>query len=168
MSIYPFIESYFSDLIFTRLDSRDGFTMYVARLGDMMSHGERYVMLFVPMMEAKQKSGRIKEIPWVNFQTRLLTQFEDGRVLSRQIFKPPRISNQKEILLKIVERTKAHTKYLSPSGETITLLHDPRKKTMYQYHNSIALSSALDTFQFSVNRCNEDICPTDDILELVS
>lgn len=146
------INKYFTGLTFTRIDEKgtpDGthFAVYGAGIAGMFGDGNAlYVLLFVPAHLAVQTKGSISELPWENLQTRRLKY---GYPLRKQSWKPPR--NLPDPIFQVTERTAGYTSYHGPQGFPfeVILLHDPRKKTKYQYYNKITLSSALETFSSS-------------------
>lgn len=144
-----FINEYFKDLVFTRVvDNREGYAIYGAGISSGIG-GEkmRYVLLFVPVLYSSKRQSKIKDLMWKNLQTRNLV---DSYKL-----KPQRWSYDRDVtdfLLTIQERTKKHSIYTNPELPfEILLLHNPKKKTDYQYSNKINLSSAIELFETIIN-----------------
>jgi hypothetical protein len=137
------INSYFKDLIFTRVDEKQGFIVYGAGLASGLAGGIiRYVLLFVPKHYATKNQAHISELKWQNIQTRELPY---SYRLKRQVWVIPRGSD--DILLHIKDRTKTHSEFYAEGLPfEILLLHNPKKKTLLQYHDKITLTAAIETF----------------------
>ncbi len=152
------LNKYFEQLLFTKVDEKQmptgqRFTVFGAGIKGMFGDGNnRYVLLFVPEHLAVQKQARIYELPWENLQTRSLRY---SYRLKKQKWDPPR--NLQDVELRVADRTKTHSVYLGPEWFQfeVLLLHNPRKKTQYQYRNKMRISSALETFSSVFNYTGE-------------
>lgn len=142
------VNSYFKDLIFTKVDEKEGFAIYGAGMASGLVGGvQRYTLLFVPKQYATSQQARIHDLRWQNLQTRELPY---SYRLKQQPWAIPRGS--KDILLHITERTKTHSKYISKDFPfEFLLLHNPKKKSLLQYHDKITLTGAIETFQMVCN-----------------
>lgn len=139
---------YFGNLVFTQVDHKQNYVIYGAGVAAMFGGGsKRYVLLFVPSIYAHKKSARISELHWDNLQTRT---FVGSYRLKNQEWVMPR--HKDDVLLKVVDRTEKYSMYKAPNFPfEILLLHDPKKKTKYQYHNTLNLSAAVETFKAIIN-----------------
>lgn len=144
--------SYFKDLIFTRVDEKQGFVVYGAGIATGLGGGYmHYVLLFVPSHLAFKTQSRINELPWQNLQTRNLTY--SYRLKSQPWVMPRDIP---DVLLEVKSRNKQYSTYISDDIPfEILLLHDSKKKTIYQYNNKINLSAAINTFNGVFNYIGE-------------
>ena len=147
------VNQYFRGLIFTQVDEKkDGnlvYTVYGAGINGSLGDGsERYVLLFVPSHLAIRRQSKIEDLHWVNIQTRTI---KEGYRLKHQSFAPPRDIN--DPTFHAIERTNSFTKYKSNDAKEleILLIHDPKKKSMYQYQLNISLFTALETFKSVTN-----------------
>lgn len=139
------VNSIFKDLQFTRVDSKAGYYVYAAGIssGGLAISGNRYVFVYVPVYIDCPIKGGIYSLPWVCVSTRLLN---DSYPMKKQEFKC-NISVSRDPHCHLVERTKTSTIYIqSENNLEITLLHDPKKKSIYQYHNKVHLSYAIETY----------------------
>lgn len=144
-----YINAYFKDLIFTKVvDNKEGYAIYGAGISSGIGGGKmRYVLLFVPVEESYRKRGKIEELRWKNLQTRALG---DSYKLKPQRWNIPR--DVPDFLLSVQTRSKNYSTYTNPEIPfEILLLHNPRKKTEYQYRNKLMLSAAIDMFETIIN-----------------
>ena len=147
------INKYFNQLVFTRLEEKrtpsgQTFFIYGAGIEGMFEDGKsRYVLLMVPTHLSIKAQARINELPWDNLQTRRLHY---SYRLKKQPWKPSR--DLQDVPLHVTKREQRHSIYKCPQAFPfeVLLLHDPRKKSKYQFHNKIRLSAALETFASSI------------------
>ena len=144
----------FRDIIFTKVDEKNDFGIYGAGIATGLGGGYKsYVLVFVPSEFATQKQSHIHNLQWQNLQTRNLAY--SYRLKSQPWVLPDDVP---DIMLYVSSRTKEHSVYTSPGFPfEILLLHDSKKKTIYQYNNKIMLSSALNTFNSVFNYLGESI-----------
>lgn len=144
----------FRDIIFTKVDEKNGFSIYGAGIATGLGGGyKNYVLVFVPDNFATQKHSRIHDLQWQNLQTRNLVY--SYRLKSQHWVLPDDVP---DIMLYISSRTKEYSVYTSPGFPfEILLLHDSKKKTIYQYNNKIMLSSAINTFNSVFNYLGETV-----------
>jgi len=144
------LNHYFKDLIFTKVDNKEDFVVYAAGVSGAFGGGhQRYVIIFVPNHLAIKSQARIFELAWQNLQTRNLTY---SYRLKKQNFVIP--DNLEDILLEVSKREKMYSTYHSVTDDfpfDVLLLHNPKKKSVYQYNNKIMLSAALETFESVFN-----------------
>lgn len=143
------INDYFKDLVFTKVvENKEGYAIYGAGVSSGLGGDKsRYVLLFVPVMYATKSRSKIENLMWKNLQTRNL---EDSYKLKSQRWFLPK--DNPDFLLTVQKRTKDYSSYESPDLPfEILLLHNPRKKTEFQYRNKLALSSAIDMFETIIN-----------------
>jgi len=139
------INHYFKNLLFTKVvENKEGYAIYGAGIFSGIGGGKmRYVLLFVPVSDAFQRQAKIHELKWKNLQTRTL---EDSYKLKTQRWVLP--TNIPDFLLSVQTRNKKYSIYTNPEIPfEILLLHNPRKKTEYQYRNKMMLSAAIDMFE---------------------
>lgn len=147
------INKYFESLVFTKLEEKrseegQAFFLYGAKVHGRFEDGtSRYVFLLVPSHLSIKSKAKIHELPWENLQTRRLKV--DYKLIT-QSWRPER--GIEDVLLYVQRREKRYSVYAgSPSFPfEILLIHDPKKKTVYQFFNKMALSSVLDTFSSSI------------------
>ena len=143
------VNKYFDTLVFTKLEEKqtpegNSFFLYGAKTQGMYSDGLiNYVLLFVPSHLSIKTKAKITELPWESLQTRRISK--NYKIL-KQSWKPEK--DNEDVLLSVVSREKRYSVYRGSSNFPfeILLLHNPKKKTVYQFNNRIALSSALRTF----------------------
>lgn len=138
------INKYFGKIIFIKSDLRENHSIYVAALSSSFQDGKKqYVLAFVPQHLAIADRGYLRELQWVNLQTRTM---KNGYRLTTQRWDIAKgLDNP---MFTMVERTENKTKYLSDLYPLeMVLLHDPKKTSKYQYHNHINLLAAMATFK---------------------
>jgi len=142
------IEEAFKDLIFTKAEIKEGYTIYGAGVESGLAGGiHRYVLVFVPEHLGQKQKAKIWDLAWENVQTRQLTYSYKLRPQTWNISK-----NYQDTMISVVNRSSTSSVYASESIPfEIILLHDPKKKTKMQYHNKLYLSAALNTFQCVIN-----------------
>ena len=142
----------FKNLVFTRVDEKQGYVIYGASIATGLAGGHKqYVLLFVPSHLTFKTQARIHELPWQNLQTRNLIY---SYRLKEQSWVLPR--NIPNILLEIRSRNKQYSTYSAVGFPfEILLLHKPKKKTIYQYHNKIMLAAVISTFSAVFNYIGE-------------
>jgi len=145
------VNSYFKTLIFTQIEEKEEFFMYGAGIACGLGGGKRrYIFLFVPKQFATERQARIHNLRWRNLQAREILHSYN---LKQQAWFITR--DAKDILLEIQDRNKKSSMY-TVSEQTkrenngfpfeVSLLHDPKKKTIYQYRNKLSLISAIEMF----------------------
>jgi hypothetical protein len=143
------INEYFKDLVFTKVvEDKEGYSIYGAGIHSNMGGDKmRYVLAFVPVIYAKKRQSHLKDLMWKNLQTRTLT---NSYKLKQQSWKIPR--EVPDFLFSIVDRKKEYSRYeCEEIPFEILLLHNPKKKSEYQYRNKLMLSAAIDIFETLIN-----------------
>lgn len=142
----------FNTLVFTKVRVVESYALYMAKLQTFTGNGRRYIITAVPFDKAMYPQAKIEHLPWVSLQTRSLPdeynipeQVMDVRALDH------RYSTDK-IKLNVINRTNTSTDYISQIPIEVSLLHDPKKKSLYQYPDTLELRQALNTFQCVVKR----------------
>lgn len=143
------INEYFKELVFTKVvEDKEGYAIYGAGIHSNIGVDTmRYVLAFVPVVYAKKRQSLLKNLMWKNLQTRTL---KNSYKLKQQNWKMPR--DVPDFLLSVVERKKECSIYrCNELPFEILLLHNPKKKTEYQYRNKLMLSAAIDIFETLIN-----------------
>ena len=144
----------FKDLTFYRIKVDDGYILYAANIYSLTDDGLKYVMLVVPNVPSmSMKTVKIQHVRWISLQTRSLASIQydipsqelDYRALDSRYAK-------EKITLSAISRGASMTNYVCDKtfGDkilTASLLHDPKRKTVNQYPDTIDLRHALKTFQ---------------------
>ena len=145
----------FRDLVFYRIKVSDGYILYAANIHVLTDDGLKYVMLVIPNTPSMStvETVMLQHVRWVSLQTRTLTTVQynipsqeiDYRALDTRYAK-------EKITLSVVSRNASMTNYscdrtFGDKVLTVSLLHDPKRKTIHQYPNIIDLRHALKTFQ---------------------
>ncbi len=142
------INNYFSKLVFTRVEEKQGYVIYGAHAGGSFGGGyRRYILLFVPSHLAFKKKAKIFELAWKNLQTRFL---RDSYNIPKQTWYPP--SSLQNPSLRCTKRHKEYSNYESTNFPfEIILLHNKKNKSIYQYNNNITLAGAFETYNSVFN-----------------
>lgn len=148
-----FLNTMIDGLVFTNLQDdelgRDGiiYSLYVAVMKDMIKE-TRLIILKVPAYLATQEVAHASDLMWTTLQTLTLEDDEDHlrySAMGRQVWKN---TSDHDLEMVVGERTTQESGYSHPELPfTVTIRHNPKKKSMYQYPNKMLVSSALNTFQ---------------------
>lgn len=144
------INAYFDRLLFTKVDQKEGFTIYAAAIASSYGDGKKtYALAFVPVHMAILSKGYLKDFHWQNFQLRSLS---NGWKLAPQRWDTRQMKGLETPMFRIVDRNETRTKYICETAPLeMLLLHDPKKKSNYQYGDRINLVAALITFRCVLN-----------------
>jgi len=134
-------------LKFTRVGSKGGYYIYGAGIsnGNINITGNKYVFVYVKMyMPDVPQSGSIYELPWSSVSTRILKV--ESYPLKKQVFKL--VMPTLDPICELIERHEHDSIYHQQELDIeITMLHDPKKKTKYQYYNKIRLLHVIESFK---------------------
>lgn len=146
-------DNIFKGLIFYKVSrqSPDNYTMYVAQLQSFTANAKRYVILFVLDDYAFHQKAYINQLRWTSLQTRTIP---DDYGLPEQNMDPKSLDSRyhQKIHLSLKDRNQKQTEYYSQLPIEIAILHDPKRKSIYQYPDDISLRQALATFQCVIKR----------------
>ncbi len=150
------INAYFDGIIFTKIEQKEGITIYAAALSSPFGDGRKtYALAIVPVHTALLTQAELKDLHWQNFQTRTLT---NGWNIQNQKWDVKRLPRGLQMLMFEILKTgdarnEARTKYTCETVENLEMLlyHDPKKKSIYQHGNRINLLAALATFKCVLN-----------------
>lgn len=147
------LNAYFGDIMFSLVKDESNLKTFVACIASGLGAGyKRYAIAHVPSSKVHLSKCKLSNLPWKSFQTRTLYQ---SYKLPQQEWK----MNIKigDIILKNISRSSDSSIYVpevcisadnSNNRFEVTLLHDPKKKTVYQFHNRMRLTAAVETFSF--------------------
>lgn len=145
------LNKYFSRLTFEWVDQKQGYAIYAAGIYNLLGGDNcRFVVLFVPEHLGVLRTAKISELPWQNLQTRTCPKTTYKVRVQDWVFP----SNLPNINLVLQQRNKAYSIYSSedPSFEfEVSLIHSPKKKSIYQYPNNIQLHWAIDQWSTVFN-----------------
>lgn len=144
------LNAYFDKLVFVKTEQKENFTIYAAALSSSFGDNKKtYALAFVPVHMAILDKGFLRDLHWQNFQTRTLN---NGWRIPNQRWDMRNLKGLPTPMFNAVERNEARTKYICESEPLeMVLLHDPKKKSVYQYHSRINLLAALATFKCVLN-----------------
>lgn len=145
------LNKYFSKLTFEYLEEKQGYSIYAAAVYNLLGGDKvRIVFLFVPGYIPIVKSAKINELKWQNLQAR--TCPKETYKLRLQDWNFP--TNLRNIDFNVINRNKNYTTY-STSDPTfhfqISMIHNLKKKTIYQYPNQMNLHWAIDQWNTVFN-----------------
>lgn len=147
------VNSYFSTVVFTKVESPDEkHVMYAAvTSGFLMGDMRQVILLYVPTHLAIKTKAYIYELPWVNLQTRHVKNPKWG--LARQQWVLPRDRRHPDINLDLGHREQKWSSFSATDGSPLAVLmmHDPKKKSVYQWPSKLRLSAALASFWCVIN-----------------
>lgn len=148
-NIYYAVNYALGNLLFTKVDIKETDVLYAAKIVSSYADGNcSYIFLFVPKHLAIPDTAHAYELPWHNVQSRLL---KVKYKLRQQRWDAPR--DVPSVRFNLQDRYPRYTSYLPENGETFTLLllHDDRKRTIYQHHNHTTLMAALTSYACVLN-----------------
>lgn len=142
-----FINRYFRGLLFSKVDDRDGFTIYGACIASGLGGGrKRYILLYVRHDVSHYSDGavRIDDVTWTCLQTR---ELQGSYKLKPQSWIMP--ASAEDCMFEITSRTIGESVFKSEQLPSVNLsmVHDPRKRSKYQYHNRMLLKAMLTMFK---------------------
>lgn len=149
------MNKFFRNLSFKRVNDKDGFALYAACISAGLEGGyKRYILLYVPLSQITNDTssyGYVHSLNWKIIQTRTL--YRAPYKIPPQAWKLDKKIG--DMMLKNTERTDKFSSYKLEACTDlrknqqyeIVLLHDEKKKTKFQYHNKMTLTSAIETFQ---------------------
>jgi hypothetical protein len=136
------IDLYFITLQLTRLEEKGGYVIYGAKVQDMDSTTTKYLLAIILKQHDERLSiARTQDLPWVNLQYQPLQN--STYLLAPQPF---RINyNLDDVPLQILGRTEFYTDYTAEPQlpYKIQLKHNPKKKSRYQYQDTMSLHRAF-------------------------
>lgn len=147
------INEYFKNVEFIKVGNKDNYSVYAAKFKNMtMSDKKDYVLLFVPSHLGILSKSTIDKLHWVNIQTRQLNQSTYPMLNNNNGFTWNYSKDIPNPVFNIVERSFKTSVYESPLLPDIKLelIHDPMKKTIYQYYSKMTLLAALSTMNCSI------------------
>lgn len=141
----------FRGLLFKKTEIKERYVLYVAKIHCQLAGGiGRYIILFVPVHLAIKDEDTIGNLAWVNLQTYEMRDAFRGFALRSQKWDYPR--GIPDPVLNILNRDERFSYYLTNNlPYEITMRHNPKKKSIYQYYDKMNLSAALSSFQCGVN-----------------
>lgn len=155
------LNNYFSGLTFEYVEEKQNHAVYVAAVNGLVGGDKmRCVIAFVPNYLGIQSKCRLSDLAWKNLQTRSCPKGTYKVVV--QAWKPPSFqSNIPEIMLTVHKREQNYAiYYLDGKAKQyfpfeVLMINSPKKKTIYQYPNSMNLNWAIDQFNTVFNYMGE-------------
>lgn len=137
------INKYFENLLFFKVEEKDGFAVYMARIADqLISDGSKYVIAFVPLHLAVKVQAHLNELAWQNLQTRTVKQ--SYRIPAQRWSIPQGVPF---LRFNLVSRHDTHTLYKSEQVPfELLMMHNEKKKTKFQYYPTIHLPAGLVSY----------------------
>lgn len=133
---------YYNDIIFTLVKHEGFYSVYAAKIAAMVGSDEKFIFAVIPHHMSIKQTARLSELYWVNFQTRHGTGIYKN--LPKQLI--PK-ENYPLINFSIVKREADKSTYRNPKIPVeLNLFHNPKKRTIYQYNDTINLGFALNTW----------------------
>jgi hypothetical protein len=142
-TVYGAFVDYFGDIQLKRTKQENGYDIYTCktRSGLLYTH---YIYVITQTKPYNKEYMTLNSLDWVCLQTRKTEEYlsvPDNTYLIDE--------HKKQALpdiLTVKDRQKEFSSYLAPLPINIKLLHDPKRKTIYQYPDSIKLYQAIETY----------------------
>lgn len=147
------LNSYFDSLIFQYLEEKRGHAVYGAAIYTQLAGDtQRCVLAFVPAHLGVQREAKLRNLSWVNLQMRICDQSTYS--LKPQAWNFP--YDLPNLPFKAIKRQDGYTSYVFDGDRNyfpieMMLIHDPRKKSQYQYQTKVNLHWAIDQFHTVFN-----------------
>jgi hypothetical protein len=144
------INKCFDGVVLVKVENKEGFSIYAAALNSSFGDGNKqYILAFVPEHLSILEKAHLGELQWENVQTRLLSngyKLPTGKSMPQQKWVIPK--GVENFMFNIKNRDESKSRY-SAEGHPLELIliHDPKKKSQYQYHNKFNLLAALSSFR---------------------
>jgi len=156
------LNKYFDSLVFQNVEEKQNYALYVAAVNSLVGGGKmRYVIALVPTHLGIHSKAKLSNLPWKNLQTRTCPAGTYNVIAQR--WKPPLLnSGIPEIMLNVSKREKNYSTYYidNKSNEyfpfEVLMINSPKKKTIYQYPNSINLHWTIDQFNTVFNYIGDE------------
>lgn len=163
--------NYFDGLIFSYIEEKKGFAVYVAALyGQVASDQVRYILAFVPSHLGIQGTSKLKDLPWKNLQMRICPK--SAYKVRVQSWKAP--AGSTNINFKVVSRGDKFSKYTLATDKyktkyskqdvvdesfpyEILMIHNPKKHTVFQFPNTMNFDFAIDQFRTVFNYVGSNV-----------
>ncbi len=163
--------NYFDGLIFSYIEEKKGFAVYVAALyGQVASDQVRYILAFVPSHLGIQGTSKLKDLPWKNLQMRMCPK--SAYKVRVQSWKAP--AGSTNINFKVVSRGDKFSKYTLVTDKyktkyskqdvvdesfpyEILMIHNPKKHTVFQFPNTMNFDFAIDQFRTVFNYVGSNV-----------
>jgi hypothetical protein len=148
------VNLFFGKIVLVKVEHKENFTIYAASLSSSYGDGRKqYLLAFIPSHLAIRDSAYLSDLDWQNVQTRLLTT---GYSIPSQRWELPR--DVPIPMFNLVNRTDTKTQYTSEDRQLeMVMIHDPKKKSQFQYHSRINLVAALTSFRCVISIDNSPI-----------
>lgn len=148
------LNSYFQDIVFRRIEDKQGYAIYGAAISSMIAgDNQRHVFAFVPMHLGVQSTARLSELPWQNLQMRMCPKMTYRLREQHWVLNP----TLQDHMFGVVARSREYSTYsLQASAQSdfpfeLLMINVPSKKSMYQYPNTLSLHAAIDKFNTIFN-----------------
>ena len=147
------LNSYFSTLIFQYVETKQSHAMYIAIIKSRTDK-QQCVIAFVPEHLAIQTKAHLSDLPWKNLQTRLCSQ--GTYKIQPQSWSPPNLAGLPEVMLNVTERKEGYSVYKATNFPfEVLMINSAKKKSIYQYPNTMNIYYAIDQFQTIFNYIGE-------------
>jgi len=142
----------FANILFYRVSGTSEYTSYMAKITSYENY-MKYIVLVVRNEYAHApQTTYIQNIKWVSVQTRLIDQNYDipEQTVDHKTFDPRYFD--KKVRLSVKDRNEERTSYVSMLPIELILLHNLRKKSVYQYADTMDIRQALATFNCVIKK----------------
>lgn len=151
------LNHYFSSLTFQYVEEKQNYAVYVAAVNGLVGGDKmRCIIAFVPNHLGIQSKSRLVDLPWKNLQMRACPKGTYKVVI--QAWKPPLLDKAiPEVMFNVHKREQHYSTYYvdDKSGVyfpfEVLMVNSPKKKTIYQYPNSMNLHWAIDQYNTVFN-----------------
>jgi hypothetical protein len=153
------LNNYFEGLTFKYIEEKQSYAIYAASIYGLLSATQqRYVFAFVPkhsLPTSTHSLVKLSALPWKNLQTRICEQ--EKYKIQPQTWKAPTTTNNINFSVKLRGQDystfnfDASNSNISSFPYEVTMIHNHKKKSVYQYPNNMNLDWAIDQFQTIFN-----------------
>jgi hypothetical protein len=149
--IYGAFIDYYGDIALKRIKTEQGYNVYACRVTSGLSL-PRYIFVVAPTLGNASsvtaldgETTSLNRLNWVSFQTR--TSDENYSVPSVTILPTRERGEKLSDIVIATNRTANDTQYICESLPiNLTMVHDQKKKNIYQYPDKCKLYQALESY----------------------
>jgi hypothetical protein len=141
--VYNLFLDYYGNILLSIVKTENNYDVYACKVVSYLNL-QKYIFVIVRHTENNPEEANLEELRWVSFQTRSTDDFYNCPSYSLEL-----TPDKKKIMsdeLAFINRSVATTSYATGIPIKVTLLHDPKKKHMYQYPDKCPLYMALESY----------------------
>ena len=138
------LNKYYDNIIFTLVKQEGYYSVYAAKIGTFVGYDDKFLFAVIPQHMSIKQTAKLPELYWVNFQTRHGNGMYKN--LPKQYISSDR-NSYPSVNFSILKRENEKSTYRNQKIPVeLNLFHNPKKRTIYQFNDTINLGFALNTW----------------------